>query len=207
MLLNYLFSHVLKIRISSKKEVLYTFKSHRMSKIKLYIATSIDGYIARKNNSLNWLYAIENPNNIDHDYGEFLSGIDTVVMGRKTYEEIISFGVDWPYADCDTYIFTSSSELKIQTPRTTSLQNLNANAIDQLKKKCKKDIWIVGGGSLISGFIDLEAIDEMTITIIPILLGEGIQLFPNHPKETKLELLSAKPFETGAVNLKYQRTN
>lgn len=176
-----------------------------MSKIKLYIATSIDGFIARKNNSLDWLDTMENPNNIDHDYGEFLSGIDTVVMGRNTYEEIMSFGVDWPYAECDTYIFTSSTELKIQTPRTTVLHNLNANAIDQLKEKCKKDIWIVGGGSLISGFINLEAIDEMTITIIPILLGEGIQLFPNQPKETKFELLSAQPFETGAVNLIYKQ--
>ena len=157
-----------------------------MSKIKLYIATSIDGYIARKNNSLDWLYAMENPNNIDHDYGDFLSEIDTVVMGRNTYEEILSFGVDWPYAECDTSIFTSNTKLKIQTPKTTLLHSLDHNVIEQLKANSKKDIWIVGGGSLISGFIDLEAIDEMTITIIPILLGEGIQLFPNHPKETKI---------------------
>lgn len=65
-----------------------------MSKIKLYIAASIDGFIARKINSLDWLDTMENSNNIDHDYGEFLSGIDTVVMGRSTYEEIMSFGVD-----------------------------------------------------------------------------------------------------------------
>ena len=65
-----------------------------MSKIKLYIAASIDGFIARKINSLDWLDTMENSNNINHDYGEFLSGIDTVVMGRSTYEEIMSFGVD-----------------------------------------------------------------------------------------------------------------
>lgn len=65
-----------------------------MSKIKLYIAPSIDGFIATKMNSLDWLDTMENSNNIDHDYGEFLSCIDTVVMGRSTYEEIMSFGVD-----------------------------------------------------------------------------------------------------------------
>jgi dihydrofolate reductase len=196
---------VLKIRIGVKKEVFFGFKSHVMSKIKLYIATSIDGYIARKNNSLDWLYALENPNNIDHDYGAFLSGIDAVVLGRNTYEEIMSFGVEWPYADCDTYILTSSSEFKIQTPRTSLLNILDINAVVQLKAKSKKDIWIVGGGRLISGFLDLEAIDEMTITIIPTLLGEGIPLFPNNPKETRFELINAESFETGAVNLNYKR--
>lgn len=98
-----------------------------------------------------------------------------------------------------------STDLKIQTQRTTLLHNLNANAIDQLKEKCKKDIWFAGCGSLVSGFINLEAIDKMTITIIPILLSEGMQLFQNHPKETKFELLSATSFETGTVNLKYKR--
>ena len=192
-------NHVLKIRIDSKKETIYRFKWQSMSKIKLYIAPSIDGFIATKMNSLDWLDTMENSNNIDHDYGEFLSGIDTVVMGRSTYEEIMSFGVDWPYAECDTCIFTSSTDLKIQTQRTTLLHNLNANAIDQLKEKCKKDIWFAGGGSLVSGFINLEAIDKITITIIPILLSEGMQLFQNHPKETQSKLSSAKPFKIGAV--------
>lgn len=196
---------MLKIRIGVKKEVFFGFKSHVMSKIKLYIATSIDGYIARKNNSLDWLYALKNPNNIDHDYGAFLSSIDAVVLGRSTYEEIMSFGVDWPYADCDTYIVTSNADFKFQTPRTSLLHALDKNAVDQLKAKSKKDIWIVGGGRLISGFLDLEAIDEMTITIIPTLLGEGIPLFPNNPKETRFELINAESFETGAVNLNYKR--
>lgn len=71
------------------------------SKIKLYVASSLDGFIARKNGELDWLMEHPNPNQLDYGYAEFLNGIDTVLMGRKTYEEILAFDVEWPYADCN----------------------------------------------------------------------------------------------------------
>ena len=83
---------------------------------------------------------------------------------------------------------------------------LNTNTIAKLKNDSEKGVWLVGGGTLITSFLNLGAIDEMTLSIIPIILGKGIRLFPNEPKETQFKLTGHEVFETGILNLVYTKT-
>lgn len=90
----------------------------RMRKVKLYIATSLDGYIARKDGALDWLDNIPHPENEDYGYQEFYDSIDTVIMGRGTYEVVLGFDVDWPYSTCTTLVMSSTYDAPITTPNT-----------------------------------------------------------------------------------------
>lgn len=174
-----------------------------MKKVKLFIAASIDGYIARPDGSLDWLDRVPNPDQLDFGYYAFYDSVDTLLIGRKTYEEVLGFGVDWPYPDSKTYII-SNRDVEIKTENTFQLNEPLKQQIEKLRAEDGKDIWVVGGGVLISGVLDLELIDEMLITIAPVILGEGIPLFPNKPKETQFELTKAESFPTGFVNLTYK---
>lgn len=174
-----------------------------MNKIKLFIATTLDGYIAREDGSLDWLNELPNPNQIDHGYNDFYSTIDVVVIGRKTYEEILGFGVDWPYSSNKTYIVTSKKGYQVQTENTEVIHQIDTNSILKIKENSKKNIWIVGGGEIITAFLNHNSIDEMILCMIPIILSKGIKLFPNNPKETKFELIKSEKFDTGIINLTY----
>ncbi len=176
-----------------------------MTKTKLYIATTLDGFIAREDGSLDWLDELPNPNQIDYGYGEFYATIDTVVMGRKTYEEVLGFGVDWPYADCKTYIITSKSDYQTKTENSEVISQLTSETIESIKAESKKDIWVVGGGKVITALLNHGQIDEMMLCLIPTILGKGIRLFPDSPAETKFDLINAETFETGAVILTYRK--
>lgn len=176
-----------------------------MSKIKLYIATSLDGFIARPNGSLDWLFALPNPDQIDHDYSAFISNVSTTIMGRATYQEVIGFSVAWPYQEIHSYVISNNPEVKISSP-ATSLYNGNiVDLINDLKQKSNKDIWLIGGGQLITYFLNHDLVDSMTLSMIPTIIGEGIPLFPNKPKESKWTLIESKTFSTGVVNLTYER--
>jgi len=176
-----------------------------MSTIKLYIATSIDGFIARENGALDWLTALPNPNQIDHGYAAFYQTIDTVIMGRTTYEEILGFGVDWPYPDCQTYVLTSDPNYQVNTESTAILNEPDAEQILQIKSASKRDLWVVGGGKVITAMMNDRLIDEMILSVIPIVLGRGIRLLPDHPRETLFTLTHSESFETGVVNLTYTK--
>lgn len=176
-----------------------------MGSFKLYIASTIDGYIAKPDGNLDWLTGFPNPDQLDYGYQDFLDTIDTVIMGRTTYDEILSFGVDWPYSNCKSYVVTSNKSYNIKTPNTQLLHDIGKNELERLQNESKKNIWIVGGGRLISAFINNSAIDEMIISLVPIILGEGIKLFPNRSKETQFEMLKIEPFSNGLTNLHFKK--
>lgn len=176
-----------------------------MSTIKLYIATTIDGFIAWEDGSLDWLDELPNPNQIDYGYADFYATIGKVVIGRKTYEEVLGFGVDWPYQDCQTYVVTSKEGYQPKTGKTEIIHKVDQDTINRIKSVGEKDVWVIGGGLIITKFLNLGAIDEIILCIIPTILGSGIRLFPNQPKETKFNLVKAEPFETGAVILIYKK--
>ena len=176
-----------------------------MSKTVLYIATTLDGKIARKDGSLDWLDALPNPNQIDYGYGQFLNTIGTTIMGKNTYKEILDFGVDWPYAGMNSYVVTSDNDFKSTTPDTFIVAPNLTDFVLDLKKKNEKDIWLIGGGQLIASFLDNELLDRMILTLIPTTIGEGIPLFPEIAKETTWALTNAERFETGVVNLTYDK--
>lgn len=176
-----------------------------MEKIKLFIASSIDGYIADENDNIDWLTQYPNPDGVDYGYNDFFKTIDKVIIGRTTYEEILSFGIEWPYQNCTTYVVTTSKNYTTSTPNTKVINTINKQFIEDLKNSTQKDCWIVGGGKLITSFLDFNAIDEMTISLIPIMIGKGKKLFNNSTIHQVFNLVNSKQFDTGVINLTYKK--
>ncbi len=174
-----------------------------MRQVKLYIAASLDGYIARKDGSLDWLTDLPGSDGSDHGYAEFYETIDTVIMGRKTYEEVLGFDVEWPYADAGTYVVSRSTQQKIRTDNTRLLGDDVIDTIRKMKASDGKDIWLVGGGELVSLFLQHGLIDQVILSIAPVILGDGIPLFPGIVNEVRLVLDGVKAFSTGITTLTY----
>lgn len=173
-----------------------------MKKVKLYIAASIDGYIARPDGDLEWLTGFPNPLKTDYGYRNFLASVDTVIMDNRTYQDILSMDVIWPYKGKETYVVTHHAQETKENIRFIS-ENV-VETISELHKKDGKDIWLFGGGQLISILLSADLVDEMQITYIPMILGNGIPLFPNSPKESQWSLLENKAFDNGVLQVKYQ---
>jgi len=166
-----------------------------MRKIILFIASSLDGYIARGNGDVDWL-----PENTPSGYGDFIKSVDTVVMGKKTYDQVLTFG-DYPYKDKKSYVFTRNNEYS-KDEHTEFVHD-----VDRLVKNILSDsgtnIWLIGGAEIISAFVNLGFVDEIIISIIPIVLGKGIPLFKDIEKEVKLELIKTTDYDT-LVELHYK---
>ncbi len=171
-----------------------------MTEVILYIAASLDGYIARKDESIDWLSMVETPDT-DYGYQEFYQSVDVVVMGRKTYDLCLRFG-EWPYPGKPSYVFTRQQLTSEQEEVTFTSARLDQFLAD-LEAKGRSRIWLVGGGELVSAFQRHGLIDEYIISIIPILLGEGILLFPQPGSETNLELMGSQSYSTGLVQVRY----
>jgi len=178
-----------------------------MQKVVLYIAASIDGFIARKNGDLDWLDNLPNPDQIDHGYKDFLATVGTIIMGRATYEKLLSFGLDWMYADKNTYVVTHNKNYVVNTPATFVLAENLPEFIQTTLQTTAKDIWLVGGGELVSYFVQHQLLDRIILSVIPIILGEGIPLFPQKTLATNWQLTHVEHFKsTGVVGLTYDKT-
>lgn len=160
-------------------------------KISCYIAASLDGYIATKDDSLDWLFKVEGEG--DAGYAEYMSRIDTVVMGRRTYEWVMAQeNGEFPYTEQDCYVFTSS--------RTggdafvTFTDEDVASFANRLREKPGKDIWVVGGSGLLHAFLQERLIDEFIISIAPTLIGDGIPLFQKSAFEQEFTLKSTQQY-------------
>jgi dihydrofolate reductase len=176
-------------------------------KIVLYIAQSLDGFIARNDGDTGWLSMVEKSGE-DYGYHDFVDSIDTVIMGRKTYDKVLSFGIGFPHKTKKCYVVS-----KTKTGRDDNVEFINGDMksfVDSLKavsektgETSPKNIYLDGGAMLVQEMIRLNLIDEMTISIIPVLLGDGISLFGKLREEIKLQLRSCKSFESGLVQLQY----
>lgn len=174
-----------------------------MRKIKLYIAQSLNGKIAQSNGSVDWLESIPNPDKLDYGYADFYNSVDTTIQGNKTYQQIMSWGIDFPYPDKKNYVLTRNSSLK----NTEFVDFISENTIDflrNLKNQEGKDIWLVGGGSINTMLFNENLIDEIQVFVMPIILSEGIEVFEALPKQNNLELIESKSYPTGAVELNYK---
>lgn len=165
-------------------------------KVKLFIATSLDGYIAGPHGEIDWLFTDQ-----DYGYTEFISGIDTIIMGRKSYEATLNFD-EWPYKGMVTYVFTRRTDHPAD-PKVTFTSEPIADFINNIRKIPGKDIWLMGGGELIGSFLNAGLVDEATIGIHPIILGDGIPLIPKGTKQTRLHLTDEKRYETGLLLASY----
>ncbi|NLO29483.1 MAG: dihydrofolate reductase, partial [Methanosarcina mazei] len=145
-------------------------------KIKLYIACSLDGYIAREDGSIYWLTEYDNNSETDYGYSEFYASIGTVLMGRKTYEQVLGFG-DWSYREKKTYVFTGQKEPLLREKNVEFVSGNVREFTRQLKENTDKDIWLVGGSQLIKAFLEEDLVEDMIVFIVQIILGGGIPLF------------------------------
>lgn len=158
-----------------------------MRKTILFIATSLDGYIADEEGNIDWLMPQVDIEEDDDTYEKFYEKVDTVIMGRTTYDQVTQelSPNEYPYEDAISYIITSKNEsnLKNRIFTNTPVEIL----VSELVKQDGKDIWIVGGNSIVQPLVENNLIDEYIITTIPIILGEGIQLFK--PFGNKIQLM------------------
>ncbi|MBN1820803.1 MAG: dihydrofolate reductase [Prolixibacteraceae bacterium] len=173
-----------------------------MRKIKLYIAVSLNGKIAAKDGNVDWLNSVPNPDKTDYGYAEFCKSVDTTIMGFNTYQQLIDWGIDWPYPDKKNYILTGKTNLE-DTEFVEFITNDHINFIKNLKEKKGQDIWLIGGGQTNTFLFNEGLIDELQIFLMPVVIPDGIELFEYFPKETLLKLLDVKSFSSGAVVLKY----
>jgi dihydrofolate reductase len=154
-------------------------------KLILYIASSLDGYIATEDHNLDWLFSVEAEG--DNGISKFLETVDTILLGRVTYDWIMEHEKDdFPYKDKECYVF--SKEKRSNTEFVTFIHTDIVEFIEKMKNKQGKNIWIVGGSELLKTFITKKLLDEMIITIAPVLIGKGIPLFRENELKTTLFL-------------------
>lgn len=173
-----------------------------MGKIKVYIAASLDGYIARPDGDLDWLTEFPNPTKEDYGYNEMLTSVDTVIMGGRTYRELLCMDILWPYKNKKTFVVSHNS---IKT--NENIEFITEDIIEritELRNEEGKDIWLVGGGELITMCLNASLVDEMQICYIPVILGSGIPLFPSNPKESNWELRENIAYASGIIRLSYR---
>ncbi len=173
-------------------------------KCSVFIATSLDGFIARPNGDLDWLTGGSGAEESeDYGYKEFIDSVDTLVMGRNTYELALTFG-EWPYSNKQVVVLSSGSPtIPTHLAKSVAVVAQPPTAlVQQLAAKGARHLYI-DGGKTIQGFLRAGLIDEMTITTIPILIGEGIPLFGALERDVKLQHLATRAYASGFVQSKY----
>lgn len=168
-----------------------------MSKVVLFIATSLDGYIASSDGTVDWLF-----HDADYGYTEFMVSLDAVVMGRKTWEQAKTLE-EVPFAGKQVFVF-SRSQSNASESRIRFVQDHPSIAIAEIRGSIQKDIWLVGGGDLIQQFIGSNLIEEFRLFVHPIILGQGIPLFNQQSQRTNLSFVSSQSFPSGLVELRYR---
>jgi dihydrofolate reductase len=171
-------------------------------KVVLYIAMSLDGYIATTEDDLEFLSAVERPGE-DYGYTEFIKTVDTVILGRKTYDKVLSMGFDFPHADKESYIITRTAR-----PDIGSIKFYNGDLkglVMRLKERDGKNIFVDGGAEIVHLLMSENLIDEFVISIIPVFLGGGIRLFKDARPQNSLVMKGSQVFESGLVQLSYAK--
>lgn len=175
-----------------------------MRKLSLFIATSLDGYIAKPNDDLSFLKTVEKEGE-DYGYAAFTATIDTIILGRKTYDYVLrEIGSShYDNGQRDVYVITRTE--KPRAGKTTFYTGNLAELIKRLKSESGKNIYCDGGAEIINELLQDDLIDEFIISIIPVLVGDGTRLFKNGRPELQLELLATKTFDSGLTQLHYRR--
>lgn len=175
-----------------------------MRKLSLFIATSLDGYIAKPNDDLSFLRLVEKEGE-DYGYAEFTANIDTIILGRKTYDYVLrEIGSShYDNGQRDVYVITKTE--RPGTGKTTFFTGKLSVLVQRLKSENGKDIYCDGGAEIINELLKNDLIDEFVISVVPVLVGSGTRLFNDGRPEQLLELKSVKTFDTGLTQLHYRR--
>jgi len=175
-----------------------------MRKISLFIATSLDGYIAKPNDDLSFLKDVEKEGE-DYGYAEFIATIDTLIIGRRTYDYVVNEigSSHYDNGERDVYIITRTE--RPQKGRTIFYTGNIAELVKRLQSEEGKNIYCDGGAEVINELLKHDLIDDLIISVVPVLLGNGTRLFKDGRPEHMLEFVKVRTFETGLTQLHYKR--
>jgi dihydrofolate reductase len=162
-----------------------------------FIATSLDGYIAGPAGEIDWLFTDQ-----DYGYTPFYANVDTVVMGRKTYDLCLTFA-EYPYPRIPNYVWSRTR--RGTDEHATFVSGDMVALLKELKDKEGKTIWLVGGSALVGEAIKYDLLDELIVSVHPTVLGDGLPLFPRDLPKTQFQFIKSEPFNTGLVQLTYRR--
>ncbi len=167
------------------------------AKVRLYVATSLDGFVAGPDHGLDWLFT-------DGDYGfkAFYGAVGGLVMGRKTYDVVRGFG-EWPYTDRPCWVFSRRPAVAHAGVRFVA--GRPSDLIDEIAEEAGGPIWLVGGGEITAEFMVAGLVDELILSIHPIILGDGVRLFHRGIPRMDLELVNSETWASGLVQLTYAR--
>lgn len=176
-----------------------------MGQIVLYIAMSLDGFIADSDGQVGWLDQF-NTAEEDYGYNDFFGTLDGVILGSKTYEQVLSFPVEYPYKTVETIVFTKRTLPlpKEEGSRIRFCSEPPKKLVADIQTQYDKDIWLVGGAELIATFWQNQLIDKLILFVMPILLGEGILLFKPMKGTQNAILLEHSEYPNGVIKLMYQ---
>ncbi|WP_323171775.1 dihydrofolate reductase family protein [Natrialba sp. PRR66] len=176
-----------------------------MSELLLYIAASVDGFIATPDGGVDWLDEFQQESDVansdDDGFDEFFASVDCLVMGSRTYEQVLEFGA-WPYEDRPTYVLTSR-ELPLASDAVSLVDEEPAELVADLRANHDR-IWLVGGGALVRSMLRANCVDELRLHLVPVRLGGGISLFGTDEPRRDLELLETTTRGGGLVELRYR---
>ncbi len=171
-------------------------------KIIVNIATSADGFVARKDGNLDWLTERPAPKGF---YGlpEFERSVGAKILGRKTFDRSLELGAQFG-ADSTYYVFSRKAPPAAVPPGVCFVTEPIATFVQRLRKESDKNVWMMGGGEIIGSFLDEGAIDEFIIHMVPTFIGEGIPLIAPKRREVPLRLLGLEKFPDGVVQVHYE---
>jgi dihydrofolate reductase len=168
----------------------------------VHIGTSADGYIARPDGDLEWLTSRPKPKGF-YGMSDFMTSIDTKLLGRKTYERSLRLGAKFD-SKTRTIVFSRQAPPADASSGVEFVNGAIGPFVGRLREEPGKDIWLMGGGELIASFLDEQAIDEFIITVAPVFIGDGIPLIARRHRHVPLDLQSVESFEDGVVQLHYR---
>lgn len=170
----------------------------------VFIATSLDGFIARLNGDVNWLMERDDPSE-DHGYGDFIADIDLIVMGRGTYEKVLDLG-PWPYDRPVLVMSAKLSETPVPDALVGKVNFTSAQPIELMAELASQDVRrvYVDGGKVVQAFLREGLISDLVITVAPVLLGQGRPLFGAMEADVDLKLVSSRSFPSGLVQSTYK---
>lgn len=175
-----------------------------LRQVVLYIAMSLDGYIADQKGSVNWLAGQDDNIENEDTYSEFIKDVDTVLMGWKTYNQVVTelSPDEWVYSGLDTYVFTHRSLEDKDGIHFTDEQP--EQLVERLKSEEGKNIWLCGGAEIVNQLLKVDLIDRFHIAVIPVLLGSGTWLFSENQDRKPLRLIATKQYN-GICELLYEK--
>lgn len=173
-----------------------------MRELILYTTVSLDGYLAPIYGGFDVLTTISNPERDDYGKNVFFESVDSIIMGGKTYYELSCIGVDMPFKAKDIYVVSKKS-IEIHN----EVRFIKENAINEIKKFKElegKNIWLLGGGVLNASLLEKRLVDKIILIYLPVMLGNGIPLFPKYEGKSHWKLVNSQSFKNGILKVEYQ---